>query len=160
ALAAPAPDAQRHGRGPRVAFLADRDFSLDLYAALPIAATKIKMMTMVNMHRHARHRLANGFLLFLLAGNLAAAMEDWPRFLGPHANGTSRETGLIDKWGAEGPAKVWSISVGTGYSDPSVLWPDLLLHHRLGDQEIVECFDAETGKSKWRHPYPSQFIDP
>src|SRR5438445_4971256 len=119
------------------------------------------MMTMVNMHRHACHCLANGFILLLLAGNLAAAMaEDWARFLGPHGNGTSRETALIDKWGATGPAKIWSVSVGTGYSDPSVSWPDLVLHHRLGDEEIVQCFDAATGKSKWRYPYPSQFIDP
>ncbi|HMC26422.1 MAG TPA: PQQ-binding-like beta-propeller repeat protein, partial [Verrucomicrobiae bacterium] len=119
------------------------------------------MMTIVSMHRHTYYSLAKGFILLLLAGNLTAGVvEDWPRFLGPHANGTSRETGLVDKWRAGGPAKVWSNAVGTGYSDPSVMWPDLVLHHRLGDQEIVECFDAATGKSKWRHPYPSHFIDP
>src|SRR5438876_9196839 len=121
------------------------------------------MVTMVNMFRYLCHCFTNGFIFFVLVltRNLnAAAVEDWPRFLGPHANGTSRETGLIDKWGTGGPPKVWSIAVGTGYSDPSVIWPDLVLHHRLGGEEIVECFDAATGKSKWRYAYPSQFIDP
>src|ERR1041384_2110025 len=114
------------------------------------------MVTMIKKSGHRCHCLASAVILLLLTGNLhAAVVEDWPHFLGPHANGTSRETNLIDKWGVGGPEKVWSIIVGTGYSDPSVSWPDLVLHHRIGDQEIVECFDAATGKSKWRYPYPS-----
>jgi len=100
--------------------------------------------------------------MMVAAGRLYAAtvVEDWPRFLGPHANGTSRETGLIDNWTTSGPPKLWSREVGTGYSDPSVIDSDLVLHHRLGDEEIVECFDATNGKSKWRYAYPSKFIDP
>jgi outer membrane protein assembly factor BamB len=86
--------------------------------------------------------------------------EDWPRFLGPHTNNTSRETGLIDKWSAAGPARLWSKEIGTGYSAPSVMDNDLVLHHRIAGDEIVECFDAASGKAKWRYPYPSQFIDP
>jgi hypothetical protein len=35
-----------------------------------------------------------------------------------------------------------------------------VLHHRIAGDEIVECFDAASGKAKWRYPYPSQFIDP
>jgi len=90
----------------------------------------------------------------------AAMADDWPRFLGPYANGTSGETGLLDRWSKEGPPKLWSKPIGTGYSAPSVIDNDLLLHHRIEDEEIVECFDAPTGKPKWRYAYPSQFIDP
>src|ERR1044072_7372659 len=96
----------------------------------------------------------------LLAAAAASLGEDWPRFLGPHDNGTSRETGLIDSWPKGGPRQVWSQPVGTGYSDPSVEGGELVLHHRLGGEEVVECFDASTGASKWRYAYPSQFIDP
>ena len=99
-------------------------------------------------------------LLSLLAAAAATTEEDWPRFLGPHDNGTSRETGLIDTWPKAGPRQVWSHPVGTGYSDPSVAGDELVLHHRLEGEEIVECFDASTGASKWRYAYPSQFIDP
>ena len=35
-----------------------------------------------------------------------------------------------------------------------------MLHHRIGDEEIIESFDASTGKSLWHHSYPSHFIDP
>lgn len=86
--------------------------------------------------------------------------EDWPRFLGPRANGTSLETGLLEKWPANGPPLVWAKRIGTGYSAPSVRGNQLVLHHRLGGEEIVESFDASTGQSRWRYGYPSQYIDP
>ncbi len=86
--------------------------------------------------------------------------EDWPRFLGPNANGKSGETGLIENWSNSGPKRVWSRKIGTGYSAPSIHNGKLLLHHRKGNQEIVESFDAATGTSLWQCPYESRFIDP
>src|SRR5712671_7464436 len=92
------------------------------------------------------------------AGNQAD--EDWPQCLGPHRNGTSEETGLLDQWPTNGLPVVWEKRIGTGYSAPSVRGDRLVLHHRVGDEEIVECFQAATGKPLWRHGYPSQFVDP
>ncbi|PYM14808.1 MAG: hypothetical protein DME18_05955 [Verrucomicrobia bacterium] len=85
---------------------------------------------------------------------------DWPQFLGPHRNGTSDETGLLDRWPTNGVPVVWEKKIGTGYGAPSVRGDRLVLHHRIGDEEIVECFEAATGKPLWRHGYPSRFIDP
>jgi len=85
---------------------------------------------------------------------------DWPQFLGPHRDGTSDETGLLDRWPSNGIAVVWEKKIGTGYSAPSVRGDRLVLHHRVGEEEIVECFDPGTGKPLWRYGYPSQFIDP
>ena len=67
---------------------------------------------------------------------------------------------MLDKWPASGPPKTWSKAIGTGYSAPSVIGTNLILHHRVGAEEIVECFDAAEGRSQWRYGYPSQFIDP
>jgi len=89
-----------------------------------------------------------------------AADEDWPQLLGPRANGISTETGLLEKWPPAGPPVVWEKTIGTGYGAPSVRGERLVLHHRLGDEEIVECFDAAAGKSLWRYAYSSKFIDP
>ncbi len=86
--------------------------------------------------------------------------EDWPQFLGPHRDGTSDETGLLDRWPTNGVPVIWEKKIGTGYSAPSVRGDRLALHHRVGEEEIVECFDAGTGKPLWRYGYPSQFIDP
>jgi outer membrane protein assembly factor BamB len=105
------------------------------------------------------------FAAFFLLSTVALfavdnAGGDWPRFLGPRADGISSETGLLDKWPSNGPPVVWEKSIGTGYGAPSVLGNRLVLHHRIGNDEVVECFAADTGKSLWHYGYPSQFVDP
>src|ERR1041385_8002305 len=88
----------------------------------------------------------------------AANLEtDWPQFLGPHANGTSSERGLLDKWPATGPPIVWHKEIGAGYGAPSIKSNSLVLHHRIRDEEIVECLDSATGKALWRYGCPSHF---
>jgi outer membrane protein assembly factor BamB len=99
-------------------------------------------------------------LLLSLAVVCAAPGEDWPRFLGPRGVNTSAETGLLDSWTTNGPRIVWEKSIGTGYSAPSVRAGRLVLHHRAGDEEVVEACDAITGQILWRHADPSRFVDP
>jgi outer membrane protein assembly factor BamB len=55
---------------------------------------------------------------------------------------------------------VWEQKIGTGYSAPSVIGGQLVLHHRIGREEIVESFNAATGKPGWRYAYPSSYTDP
>jgi outer membrane protein assembly factor BamB len=86
--------------------------------------------------------------------------EDWPRFLGPGVNNISAETGLLAKWPTHGPPLLWEREVGTGYSAPSVRGDLLVLHHRIGGEEVVEAFQPTTGNPVWRHTYPSGFVDP
>ena len=85
---------------------------------------------------------------------------DWPHFLGPTHDGVSSETGLLDSWPEDGPPLVWEKDVGTGYSAPSIRQGRLVLHHREENREIVECFDAVSGKELWENSYPSRFRDP
>jgi outer membrane protein assembly factor BamB len=105
------------------------------------------------------YRFAFWFLLTVGFCSLAFS-QDWPHFLGPHSNGASDETGLLDQWPTNGPLLVWEKQIGTGYSAPSVIGNRLVLHHRLGNEEIVECFNIATGTSVWHYAYPSHFVDP
>jgi outer membrane protein assembly factor BamB len=89
-----------------------------------------------------------------------AVCEDWPGFLGPQANGVSSETGLLDRWPSNEPPVIWQKQIGTGYGAVSVRGDIVVLHHRLANEEIVEGFEAATGKSIWDYSYPSHFIDP
>jgi outer membrane protein assembly factor BamB len=85
---------------------------------------------------------------------------DWSCFLGPHHNGVSDETGLLEAWPEEGPPLVWAKAVGEGHAAPSVIGRLLVLPHYGERQEIIECFDALTGESLWTYKYPSSFRDP
>jgi len=88
------------------------------------------------------------------------AGEDWPVFLGPRGNGTSTETGLLEKWPKKGPPVLWKKKIGTGYSAPSVMGNRVVVHHRIKDNEIVNCFRVENGENIWSYRYPSAFKDP
>ena len=90
----------------------------------------------------------------------ATLAGDWPQLLGPTANGISSETGLLDRWPTNGPPLIWEKRIGTGYGAPSVRGNVLVLHHRLGAEEVVEAFAADSGLPLWRYGYPSQFTDP
>ena len=105
--------------------------------------------------------LGIAFLSLLYASCGAEITQDWPQFLGPLANGTSGEVGLLDHWTTNaGPKLLWEKKIGTGYSAPSVRGQFLILHHRVGREEIVEALEPETGKTRWQFSYPSQFVDP
>ena len=97
--------------------------------------------------------------IFLFTAKTLKA-EDWPKFLGPLGTGVTTETNLISHWPATGPKRLWRQEIGTGYSAPSIIDNQLTLHHRIGNEEIVETYEAETGLSKWRYSYPSHFVDP
>lgn len=100
------------------------------------------------------------FTFLVLVGPASSQGADWPTFLGPNGDGTSSERGLVDRVPASGLPILWDIPVGTGYAAPSVLAGQLVLHHRRGDAELVESFDAATGRPGWRHAAPSAFEDP
>ena len=85
--------------------------------------------------------------------------EDWPNFLGPHFNATSRETGLLKSWPPGGPPVLWSRQLGASYSAPVTSRGHLVLFHRLGMEEVVECVDARTGVRIWKQSYPSTYVD-
>lgn len=92
--------------------------------------------------------------------------EDWAEFLGPRGTGVSGETGLLEKWPEAGPPVAWKKKIGEGYSAPSVRGNRLVLFHRPedngspGEKEVVECFEADTGKPLWNYSYPTSYIDP
>jgi outer membrane protein assembly factor BamB len=93
-----------------------------------------------------------------LCGEILPA-ADWPQFLGPDRNGTSRENGLLTSWPEKGPPQLWQKSIGEGFSGPGVAGEKLILFHRLEDKEVVECLDANTGNGLWKFNYSTEYAD-
>ena len=80
--------------------------------------------------------------------------QDWPQWRGIDRD--SKVTGF--KAPAVWPAdlkQVWKISVGSGDATPVLSGNKLYLNTRQGDQEVILCFDAATGKELWKNAYPS-----
>lgn len=113
------------------------------------------------MPLHMRTPLRTEFLSTLVAlCCLNALGDDWPRFLGPNGDCTSKEKGLISAFPKDGPPRVFSKQIGTGYAAPSVRGKLLVLHHRLGNEEIVEAMDKVSTETKWVFRYPTSYRDP
>ncbi len=104
-----------------------------------------------------------GCLLVLLghgsAGDLYAEAESWPQFLGPHRDAHYRGAPLAGQFPKEGPVKLWTKSVGQGFSGPVVADGKLILFHRLGDREVVECVAPNNGETVWKFGYPTDYRD-
>ncbi len=88
-----------------------------------------------------------------------AITHDWPCFLGPTHNAISSETKLAKSFPKDGPTLVWESAKGTGYSAPAIAGERLVLFHRVEDEEVVQCLQAETGKQFWKFSYASAYRD-
>jgi len=113
-------------------------------------------------------RLPAFLLLLILTRPLRA--DDWPQWLGPQRDSVWRETGIVEKFPAQGPPVVWRTPIGAGYSGPAVAHGRVYLTDRQLSQgasnpanpfdrstipgtERVVCLDESTGKILWHHDY-------
>jgi outer membrane protein assembly factor BamB len=85
--------------------------------------------------------------------------QDWPQFLGPTRNGKYAGTDLTTVFPKTGPPVVWKKAIGQGFSGPVVADGKLILFHRVGDKETIECLDSATGKEIWRFDYSTHYRD-
>jgi outer membrane protein assembly factor BamB len=81
-------------------------------------------------------------------GRLWAA--DWPQWRGPTQDGVSLETGLLDKWPEGGPAELWRVPLGAGYSAVSVAGGRALTVYGTPAGEFVLAVDVASGKRLWK----------
>jgi outer membrane protein assembly factor BamB len=109
-------------------------------------------------------------LIALLGAIAVARSDDWPQWLGPQRDGVWRETGLVEKFPADGPPVRWRAPVGSGYTGPAVAHGRVFVMDRqlapgaanpdnpfakatIPGTERVLCLDASDGKVLWKHEY-------
>lgn len=82
---------------------------------------------------------------------------DWPQFLGPHRNGHSAETGLIDRIPSDGVPVQWRIKGGVGMSGVSVAkGRAVTVAHRDGKQSLL-VLNALSGKEQHVVPLAPEY---
>jgi outer membrane protein assembly factor BamB len=96
--------------------------------------------------------------LLALTCCVSAFCADWPQWRGPHRDGISMETGLLDSWPAGGPQLIWKTQgLGQGYSAFAAVGDRLFTQGQVGSQEFVLAFDTNTGKQVWKTPSGRSF---
>jgi outer membrane protein assembly factor BamB len=86
------------------------------------------------------------------AAATASPAGEWPKWLGPKGDGIS-PAAVADKWPAEGPKKLWSAKVGTGYASAVAADGKVYAFGLDGNQDVLTALEADTGKQLWREAY-------
>lgn len=99
------------------------------------------------------------WLMFLIAASPCSSLGEWPRFLGP-SNDLRPEQQDAERLGPQATlTKAWEFEKGKGWATPIVVGGSVLIFHRLGSEEVLDCLDPITGKTKWRYSYDSPYRD-
>lgn len=91
--------------------------------------------------------------------SLALSPGDWPGFRGAMRDSRVLTTTVADDWSKTPPKELWRIPIGAGWASFASIGPRLFTQEQRGDNELVVCYDAATGKEIWRHADPSRFTD-
>ena len=99
------------------------------------------------------------FLILLLpalaynnTGAYAQENSEWPCFHGSDRQNKSKETGLLNKWPANGPGLLWTISgLGEGYSSLAIEGGILYTAGEFDNQTYVFAYNL-NGKLLWKKP--------
>ena len=96
-------------------------------------------------------------IIACLASALGAAppedSPDWPQWRGPLHNGISNETGIADRWPAEGPPVLWVREIGQGYSGFIAVGDKVYTQTQTLYEQAVICLEANTGRTIWSYLY-------
>ncbi|MDZ7343176.1 MAG: PQQ-binding-like beta-propeller repeat protein [candidate division KSB1 bacterium] len=87
------------------------------------------------------------------------ASPEWPQWRGPNRDGLSTETGLLKSWPEGGPKVLWRAASGEGYSAISIAKGRAYTMYGQGNDEVLVCLDAATGKELWRYRLDSKFYN-
>lgn len=101
--------------------------------------------------RHIWCLLSVAILLFLGPNvERLSATDDWPQFLGPHRNGISAETGLINTWPQNGLPVVWRTELGVSMSGIAIVGDRLFTLYQDEQQQYAVCLNAKNGELIWK----------
>lgn len=86
-----------------------------------------------------------------------ASAQDWPQWRGANRDGKVSGFEAPKSWPKE-LAQKWKVEVGTGDATPALVGNKLYVFSRQGDEEVVRCLDAATGKETWQTKYAADAI--
>jgi outer membrane protein assembly factor BamB len=88
---------------------------------------------------------------------LSSTREDWPGFRGALRDSRVQGAKINIRWDQKPPKVIWKGEVGPGWSSFCIVGDNLYTQEQFGEEEAVVCYDAGTGKERWRHNDQARF---
>lgn len=82
----------------------------------------------------------------------AAIAADWPQWRGPNRDNKVAEFTAPATWPKELTQK-WRVTVGRGDASPALVGDKVYVFTRQGEEEVISCLDAASGKIVWQDKY-------
>ena len=83
--------------------------------------------------------------------------NDFAQFLGPERDLVVDGVTLARDWQTEPPKALWRQPIGAGWSGFAVVNGYAVTMEQRGDQELVTCYDLETGEPQWVHEIDARY---
>ncbi|WP_395733225.1 PQQ-binding-like beta-propeller repeat protein [Prosthecobacter sp.] len=100
------------------------------------------------------------FLVAFLFSPLAFAVEDWPRWRGPNADGGWNPQDIPADLARKEPVRLWKQEISAGFGGVTTSNGRVYVMDRLKTPKEVErllCFDAESGRNIWQQSWEASY---
>ncbi len=81
----------------------------------------------------------------------------YPQFLGPDRRPMIEGVELARNWNEEPPKLMWKQPIGEGWSSFAVYGELAVTQEQRGDDELVTCYQLNTGRKVWEHISTGRF---
>jgi outer membrane protein assembly factor BamB len=82
---------------------------------------------------------------------------DWPAFRGPDRDGHLKGVRIATDWKQKPLKELWRHRVGPGWGSFCVVGSRAYTQEQRGEDEVVVCYDAASGKELWNHTDQERF---